>query len=352
MKIVVGMSGGVDSSAAALVLRDAGFEVIGITLRLWPSGCVSRSEKACCGEKGIAAALETCGQLGIRHLIVDMQPEFRRRVVAYFCREYSRGRTPNPCVMCNPEVKFAALLDCAEELGAERIATGHYARVKTDKGRALLLRGVDDSKDQAYFLCRLTQPVLNRTVFPLGEYRKRQVRELAARSGLAVHNRSESQEICFIPGDDYRAFLREVLGHAFIPGDILDKSGVRIGTHQGIEFFTIGQRSGLQIQSRTRQYVLSMDPGKHTITVGRFDELDREETRVTDINWIAFEEPPGPFRAFVKIRHKHPGVMAGIRPLGNGAAMVKFDTPQKAVTPGQAAVFYDQDMGLGGGWID
>jgi tRNA-specific 2-thiouridylase len=308
-------------------------------------------EDVCCDERGIASANDVARQIGIGHRVVDLQAEFRGKVVSYFCGEYHRGRTPNPCVVCNATIKFPALLRCADERGAAFVATGHYARIKKENGRFLLMRGADRAKDQAYFLSRLTQPILSRVIFPLGDLRKEDVRRVAAARGLRAHMRAESQEICFIPGDDYRLFLKEACGGLITPGDILDTSGRVVGKHPGIEFFTVGQRSGLYLDSKVRQYVLAIDPEKHAITVGGIDDLARHECTIADVNWITSERPRESFRALVKIRYNHPGVMSVVQPRRNGTVLVRFDEPQKAVTPGQAAVFYDSDCVVGGGWI-
>jgi tRNA-uridine 2-sulfurtransferase len=350
MKIIVGMSGGVDSSVAALLLKEKGYEVTGVTLRTF-SGC-RNPEDTCADQESIVAATGVAHKLGIAHMVVDVQNAFKKFVIDYFCSAYSSGRTPNPCVACNESVKFTSLLQCADELGAGKIATGHYARVREDHGRALLMRGVDERKDQAYFLSRLTQPVLKRTVFPLGEYRKSEVKHLAREHGLGAHERPESQEICFIPGDDYRAFLKEMCGTRIAGGDILDREGKVVGKHQGVEFYTVGQRGGLSLNSKTPRYVTSMDPVRRTVTVGGIDDLIKNEMRVSGVNWIAWDTPGGPFHALVKIRYNHPGVMSTVQPQPGGGALVVFDSPQKAVTPGQAAVFYSGDVVIGGGWID
>jgi tRNA-specific 2-thiouridylase len=351
MKLIIGMSGGLDSSMAALLLKAAGHEATGVTLKVWPTECAKVREDVCCDARGIQSAADVARRLGIEHRVVDVESEFRKRVVTYFCNEYHEGRTPNPCVMCNSHIKFPALLRHADETGADAVATGHYARIVEKQGRFLLVRGVDRTKDQAYFLCRLTQPALSRIVFPLGGLRKEDVRSMAAEHGLNVHMRAESQEICFIPGNDYGAFLREACGERILPGDILDEGGRVVGRHPGIEFFTIGQRSGLYLNSKAPRYVTSIDPKRRTITVGGIEDLARSEMRVSGINWIARDESLDPFRARVKIRYNHPGVMSEVAPRADGTAIVRFDSPQNAVTPGQAAVFYDDDVVVGGGWI-
>ena len=352
MKIIVGMSGGVDSSMAALLLKEKGYEVVGVTLKVLPTESVPLREDVCCDMKGVASAVGVARHISIEHLVIDIQQEFKRKVIDYFWNEYRNGRTPNPCVVCNATVKFISLLKYAEDKGAQYIATGHYTRLKATGRRILLMRGFSENKDQAYFLSRLPQAILRHVIFPLGELRKEDVRRLAAERGLNVHDRPESQEICFAPENDYRAFLREACGGRITPGDILDTEGTVIGRHSGIEFYTVGQRRGLHLDSNVRRYVIAIDPARRTITVGGIEDLVRHETRVSEINWIAFEKPAGVFRALVKIRYTHPGVMSTVSPRDDGSAVVRFDEPQKGVSPGQAAVFYDGDVVIGGGWID
>jgi tRNA-specific 2-thiouridylase len=351
-KVIVGMSGGIDSSVAALLLKDQGYAVTGITLKTWSAGASGARNDICCDDEGIAVARRIADTLGIEHCVVDVQNDFVAKVVTYFCESYRCGRTPNPCLVCNPAIKFQALLDVADARGASMIATGHYTRLKREGNRALLLRGIDKTKDQAYFLSRLTQPMLKRVIFPLGERRKSDVREIALKRGLDLHERPESQEICFVPGDDYRAFLKETCGDTISSGPILNKAGEIIGTHPGIEFYTVGQRKGLGISSKTRRYVIAIDRQQRAVIVGDGDDLIRKEITVTDINWIAYERPEGKFRANVKIRYAHPGVMSMVTPLDDKRVHLVFDEPQKSVTPGQGAVFYRDDLVLGGGWIE
>ncbi|MEI6632843.1 MAG: tRNA 2-thiouridine(34) synthase MnmA [Chlamydiota bacterium] len=350
MKIIVGMSGGLDSAVAALLLKEQGHEVIGVTLDLIPETASRAPARP--GEEGIDSARQAAARIGVPHRVIDAREEFGKRVIGYFRKEYFSGRTPNPCVVCNPEIKFAFLLRCADDLGAAMVATGHYARIGREGGRTLLLRGADRRKDQAYFLSRLPQNALSRVIFPLGDRTKAEARRISVERGLDLHERPESQDICFIPGNDYRAFLARSTGDGIAGGDILDTRGAVIGRHPGIAQFTIGQRAGRWLPSGVRRYVLSIDPGRRAITVGRGDELLRGECAVTDINWISRPAPAEPFRALVKIRSAHPGAAAGIHPGPGGGAVVRFDEPQKAVTPGQAAVFYDGDVVVGGGWIE
>jgi tRNA-specific 2-thiouridylase len=339
MRIVVGMSGGVDSACAALLLKDAGHEVVGVALDLVPSPQAREEVRA-----GARAAAE---RIGIPLETIDARERFRRRVIDRFREAYASGRTPNPCVVCNAEVKFAALIRRADELEAAAVATGHYARIAHGPAGPLLLRGVDRNKDQSYFLSRLARPLLRRLRFPLGGLLKREVRRLAAQRGLDACVRPESREICFAAGGDYRLLLPAGRGE----GDILDAAGRVVGRHPGIGHFTIGQRAGRYLRSGGRRYVLSINPAHNTITVGGGGELLTPGCAVDRLNWLAFDGPPGPFRALVKIRSAHAGAMGAVRPGPGGTAEVVFDEPQPAVTPGQAAVFYDGDAVLGGGWI-
>ncbi|MCC6449558.1 MAG: tRNA 2-thiouridine(34) synthase MnmA [Candidatus Aureabacteria bacterium] len=340
MKIVVGMSGGVDSACAALLLKEAGHEVVGVVLDLLPD--------ARAGEEGIGAARAAAERIGIPLETIDARKRFQERVIERFREAYASGRTPNPCVVCNAEVKFATLIRRADEIGAAAVATGHYARIAHGPAGPLLLRGVDPARDQSYFLSRLARPLLRRLCFPLGGLLKDEVRRLAAKGGLDACVRPESREICFAAGGDYRLLLPAGRGE----GDILDAAGRVVGRHPGIGHFTIGQRAGRYLRSGGRRYVLSIDPARNAITVGEAAELLTPGFAAHRLNWLAFDGPPGPFRALVKIRSAHAGAMGRLRPGPGGTAEVLFDEPQPAVTPGQAAVFYDGEIVLGGGWIE
>ncbi len=349
-RVLVGMSGGVDSSVAAWLLKEQGYDVVGVTMKVWPQDCLSRAEDKCCGPQAIADARGVAHALGVPHYVVDEAVNFERTVIDYFTAEYRAGRTPNPCVMCNEKVKFGNLWAKAQAIGADYIATGHYAIVEHHGDTAVLRRGVDPRKDQSYFLFSLRQPQLRRSLFPLGGLEKTEIRRLARELGLKTADKIDSQEICFVPGNDYRAFLRSHLGEKeFHPGRIRDKWGTDLGPHDGLELFTIGQRKGLPGGSPTPRYVIDLDPTTATVVVGEAEDLIVEEFTIDHTLWHMPAEAP--FEATVKIRYAHPGAAATIEPLDEDRARVRLHTPQRAVTPGQAAVCYAGDRVLGGGWI-
>ncbi|NJM55942.1 MAG: tRNA 2-thiouridine(34) synthase MnmA [Verrucomicrobiae bacterium] len=351
-RVVLGMSGGVDSSAAAALLVEQGLEVIGITLKLWPQDCVSRAEDKCCGPQAVSDARSVAHKLGIPFYLIDEAADFQRLVIGYFAEEYRAGRTPNPCVMCNERLKFGNLINRARQLGADRIATGHYARTeRRDDGRILLRRGRDLRKDQSYFLFSLKQDQLARAMFPLGELSKSDTREIARDSALKTAEKEESMEICFVPDKDYGRFLQQAKLVQKHRGDIVDVHGHKLGDHDGIEFYTIGQRKGLGLSSPKPLYVIELDPEHNRVIVGDDLLLERNELTVERCNWIPFEEPPASLEVTAKIRYNHPGAKAAVTPLPNGAARVTFPEPQRAITPGQACVFYQDDLVVGGGWI-
>lgn len=346
------MSGGVDSSVAAWRLCEDGHEVIGVTMKLWPQECISRAEDQCCGPQAILDARAVARQLGIAHYVVDEQATFRRQVIDPFVSEYRIGRTPNPCVLCNEKLKFGSLLATSRLLGADYIATGHYAIVEHGD-RHRILKGRDLRKDQSYFLFSLGQEQLAQTLFPLGAMTKEEVRVVAAKLGLKVAAKQESQEICFVPDDNYRSFLRgqDIVSH---PGDITDRAGRVLGRHDGIEFYTVGQRRGLGIATGRPMYVVAIDPAHNRVIVGDESELGCTECLVNQCNWVSIASLSGPRPVTVKIRSQHSGALAQIEPLertSDGQVRVRFARPERAVTPGQAAVFYDGNVLLGGGWI-
>lgn len=345
------MSGGVDSSATAALLLEQGYDVVGITLKLWPQDCVNRAEDKCCGPQAVTDARAVCHKLGVPYYLIDEAADFQKHVIQYFADEYKAGRTPNPCVMCNQNLKFGRLIERANQLGAEFIATGHFARVERQNGRVLLKRGRDLRKDQSYFLFSLRQDQLARAMFPLGEKTKSDTREVARHCKLKTADKEESMEICFVPDNDYGGFLQQANLVQKHRGEIVDEQGRVLGHHDGIEFYTIGQRRGLGISSPQPLYVIELDAEHNRVIVGDDSALARDEFTVDRCNWIPFLDPPLSFIATAKIRYNHPGTPATILPLSDGRARVKLHAPQRAITPGQAAVFYRDDLVVGGGWI-
>ena len=377
-RVLLGMSGGVDSSVAGYLLREQGYEVVGVTMKVWPQDCISRAEDKCCGPQAVADARCVAHTLGIPHYVVDEADQFERVVIDYFATEYQAGRTPNPCVMCNEKLKFGNLWSKASALGCDYIATGHYAIIEHGAGTpssrsgdgaaapyAVLRKGIDPRKDQSYFLFSLRQPQLRRALAPLGTMTKPRIRQIAHSLGLKVADKIDSQEICFVPGNDYKAFLRSHLGEdEFHRGDIYDVDGNLVGEHDGIELFTIGQRKGLPGGSPRPRYVVDLDPATNRVIVGDAGDLICEEFEIDRVNWhpaagvndpgysaLAAGADRGCFEAVVKIRYNHAGTLATVTPLENDRAHVRLHNPQRAVTPGQAAVIYDGDVVLGGGWI-
>jgi tRNA-uridine 2-sulfurtransferase len=351
-RVVIGMSGGVDSSTAAALLVRQGYEVIGITLKLWPQDCLSRAEDKCCGPQAVSDARNVCDRLGIPFYLVDEAEAFQQQVIDYFAAEYRAGRTPNPCVMCNDKLKFGTLIHRARQLGAPYIATGHYARVEQGSdGRRLLKRGRDARKDQSYFLFSLRQEQLACALFPLGALDKQETRGVARAARLKTADKQESMEICFVPDNDYGRFLEQsrlVQRHA---GDIVDLAGRVLGRHDGIEFYTIGQRRGLRVAADRPLYVIDLDPANNRVIVGNDGDLQQDEFTVERCNWIPFDAPPTTLEVTARIRYNHPGIGATVRPTDDGRAVVRLHEPQRAVTPGQACVFYQEDLVVGGGWI-
>jgi len=352
-RVVVAMSGGVDSSTAAWVLKERGDEVIGATMCI---GTPDRSDSGmnrCCGFSDMEDARRVALQLEIPFYVFQLQKEFEKEVIDYFCKEYREGRTPNPCILCNERLKFGSFLKRAMELGADYIATGHYARLEFDErsGRTLLKKGLDRRKDQSYALFSLRQNQLRHALFPLGEFRKEEVRKMAFEIGLRVHDKAESQEVCFIPETSYHSFLSEKLREAIMPGPILDREGHVLGNHQGIPFYTIGQRRGLRLTKGKPFYVIGIDRERNAIVVGEEREAYGDAFVAHSVNWIRSQDAVSPISCRVKIRYNHPGEEAILFPMGEGSVKVSLKTPQKAITPGQAAVFYEGDTVLGGGWI-
>jgi len=372
------MSGGVDSSAAAALLLEQGYEVIGITLKLWPQDCVNRAEDKCCGPQAVTDARAVCHKLDIPYYLIDESADFQKHVIQYFADEYKAGRTPNPCVMCNQNLKFGRLIDRADQLGADFVATGHFARVERanlgvpasrrpvtaqnadsrrqdasdpSEGRYLLKRGRDLKKDQSYFLFSLRQDQLARAMFPLGEKTKSDTREVARHCRLKTADKEESMEICFVPDNNYRGFLQQTNLVQKHRGEIVDLHGHILGHHDGIEFYTIGQRKGLGITTLKPVYVVELDAENNRVVVGDESALDRDEFITTNCNWHPFDKLTAPIEVTAKIRYNHPGAPATVTPIGDGSVKVKLHSAQRAITPGQAAVFYQDGLVVGGGWI-
>jgi tRNA-specific 2-thiouridylase len=351
-RVLLGMSGGVDSSVAGYLLKKQGYDVVGVTMKVWPQDCISRAEDKCCGPQAVADARGVAHSLGIPHYVVDEADQFEQTVINYFASEYQAGRTPNPCVMCNEKLKFGSLWNKAEALGCDYIATGHYAIIEHQSDGVVLRKGVDSRKDQSYFLFSLRPAQLRRALTPLGTMRKPEIREVAHSLGLKVADKVDSQEICFVPGNDYKAFLRSHLDEKeFHRGQIYDVEGNFVGEHEGIELFTIGQRKGLPGGSARPRYVVDLDPETNRVIVGDADDLLCDEFEVDRVNWIQSDVANNISEITVKIRYSHPGTSATLTPLEDGRARVRLHEPQKAVTPGQAAVFYGGDRVVGGGWI-
>ena len=352
-RVIVAMSGGVDSSVAALLLKEQGYEVIGVTMRLWT---VKRSDgpplsKRCCSVEDVDDARRVCQTLGVPHYTLNFEREFQEHVVDYFCREYDRGRTPHPCLACNDKIKFDFLLRRAMFLEADYIATGHYARVRRNGAGFKLLRGMDEKKDQSYVLFTLTQEELGRLLLPVGEQPKEQVRQLAADAGLAVADKPDSQEICFIPDGDYRRFIGERVKPR--PGQLVDGSGTVLGPHPGVQFFTVGQRKGLGLPGNTGEpmYVVKLDPDRNEVVLGPSEDLYRRDLWASGVTFTAGVAPAGPVEVSAKIRYKASEAPATLLSHGEWAE-IRFKEPQRAVTPGQAVVFYQGDEVTGGGIIE
>lgn len=341
------MSGGVDSSASAALLLDMGYDVIGVTMKLWDG---VQADGGCCSLSAVDDARAVANKLSIPFYVLNFTEDFNKYVIDDFTREYMRGRTPNPCIMCNKYLKFDAMLRRAREIGADYIATGHYAKVEKSGGRYLLKRSADPKKDQTYFLYTMTQYQLSKTIFPLYGITKEQTREIAQRLGLSVAKKPDSQEICFVPDGDYASFITQRCGKS-VPGNFVTADGTVVGQHKGIINYTIGQRKGLGIALNKPVYVTDINTRNNTVTLGDNEDLFTDTLHASDVNYIAFDKPNGSFRCTAKVRYSSFDEPCTVTPTDNGLKAV-FDRPQRAVTKGQAFVMYDGDTVLGGGIID
>ncbi len=353
-KVVISMSGGVDSSVAAHFLVRQGYDVIGLFMRLGSVTSTPSSDvkvATCCSAEDARDAANVAASLNIPFYVINFKEEFDS-IIEYFCAEYLQGKTPNPCIICNQKLKFGKLLRFADYLGADYVATGHYARVEKHNDRYILRKGMDTKKDQSYVLFPLNQTQLSRALFPLGGMTKDAVRNKATELNMKTKDKLESQEICFVTGNSYSDLITERVGSQIGTGSLKDTSGKILGTHDGIHNFTIGQRKGLHIALGKPRYVVDIDPAQNTVTIGTADELLKDTFIVNDVNWITIERLERELHASVKIRYKNDETPAIIYPLENNRVRVKFEHPQRAIAPGQAAVFYDGDLIMGGGWIE
>jgi len=350
-RVLVAMSGGVDSSVAAAILKKEGYEVIGATMKIWPRQlCGQQKEKACCSLKDIEDARKVCNRLDIRHYVLNLENDFSKAVIDYFIDEYLKGRTPNPCIVCNEKVKFGSLLKKAESLSCDFIATGHYARIDVN-GAYRLREAIDKTKDQSYVLFSLNPAKLEKILLPIGSLIKNNVRSMAKKLGLDIYQKPDSQEICFVPDNNYSDFLKKNRNIVPMKGNVVDVSGRVLGQHMGFWNFTIGQRRGLGISAKNPLYVVELRPGDNVIVVGDSTDVKKRRFIAKDVNWL--NKDIRKEKIFeVKIRYNHKKSIASVRDIGSGRVEVTFKKPQDAITPGQAAVFYNGEYVAGGAWID
>ncbi len=352
-KVVIGMSGGVDSSVAAYLLKQQGYDVIGVTMQVWQEDEeYEAAEGGCCSLSAVEDARRVAYKLDIPFYVMNFKDIFKKNVIDYFIDEYMEGRTPNPCVACNKFIKFDALLKKAMELGADYVATGHYAVVEKHDGRYILRKAEDDRKDQTYALYNFTQFQLEHTLMPCGTYKKDKIREIAKEIGLLVHNKKDSEEICFIPDNDHGGYIKKQVPHKVKEGNFVDKKGNILGRHKGIVYYTIGQRKGLGIAFGIPMYVTDINPLKNEVVLGSESDIFKTELIAKDINFIPFDSLQGTMEIQSKVRYSGKPSKAWITPLENGRVKVKFENKQRAITKGQSVVFYNEDLLIGGGIID
>ena len=354
IKVVVGMSGGVDSSLASALLKKEGYDVIGATFRMWPKEeCGQSVGRACCSLEAVTRARAVSEDLGMPYYVVDFSADFKKHVIDYFCSEYLKGRTPNPCIICNEKIKFGKLLEKAVSLGASWVATGHYAKLDVDRmsSRILLKEGKDKAKEQSYFLFNLSQEQLKHALFPLGDLTKDKVRSIAKRMKVKTCATASSQDICFVQDQNYAEYIKKKTGLEIKKGEIVDKHGKVLGHHKGIPFYTIGQRRGLGVAYKEPLYVTAIDIESNRVVVGVRADVMKRGLIADKLNWISIEDIDKPLKVMAKIRYNHKKVKATVTKLGPDSVRVEFEEPQAAPTPGQAVVFYDKDVVVGGGWI-
>jgi tRNA-uridine 2-sulfurtransferase len=349
-KVVVAMSGGVDSSVAAALLKEQGYDVTGMMLRLWSEPGKEDSNR-CCTPDSMAQARRVAAKLDIPFYVIDAKNVFHNTVVQYFLDSYARGETPNPCLICNRQIRWTFLLDHALALGADFMATGHYVRIRKAEGGYQLLRAIDKGKDQSYVLHVLDQEKLKHALFPIGDFTKSEIRAIAEKYGLPTASRKDSQDLCFLAGEDYRNFLQRNAAEILKPGEILTRDGKSVGSHNGLANYTIGQRKGLGVASSVPLYVLGKNSATNTLIVGTQEQLGSRELTAGDVSWLSGETPQAPFRAEVKIRYTAKEAEALVTLIDWNQALVQFDAPQRDITAGQAAVFFQGDVVIGGGII-